>query len=192
MAGASLVPLHQKVQNHVVVRDGDALHVRPIYGDLQDLVHRAVDDRVQPPHIFVVGGLDDGHVELLVRQGPVSARLCDALHPLRFLADLRQFFVCGTLTGQRHGGGLKDQPHFKQVPGPDPGPQVGQRRQIHRAGGQILRDKRALAPADLQHALGHQKGDSLPERGAADVQRLTEFVFIRELAPRRELPFVHD
>ena len=153
---------------------------------------RAVDDRVQPPHIFVVGGLDDGHVELLVRQGPVSARLCDALHPLRFLADLRQFFVCGTLTGQRHGGGLKDQPHFKQVPGPDPGPQVGQRRQIHRAGGQILRDKRALAPADLQHALGHQKGDGLPERGAADVQRLTEFVFIRELAPRRELPFVHD
>lgn len=73
VAGASLVPLHQKVQNHVVVRDGDALHVRPIYGDLQDLVHRAVDDRVQPPHIFVVGGLDDGHVELLVRQGPVSA-----------------------------------------------------------------------------------------------------------------------
>ena len=47
VAGARLVPLHEKIQDHLVVRDGNALHMLPVGGDLEDLVHRAVDDGIQ-------------------------------------------------------------------------------------------------------------------------------------------------
>ena len=68
VAGAHLVPLQQKFQDQPVVTQGDVLHVLAVLGDLHNFIDGAVDDGVQPPHILVVGRLDDGPVELLVRK----------------------------------------------------------------------------------------------------------------------------
>ena len=88
-AGPFLVPLQQKGQDGPVVPQGDVLHPLAAGGDLQDFIHGAVDDGIEPPHILVVGRLDNGPVELLVRQGPVASLGGDALHPLRLPAEIR-------------------------------------------------------------------------------------------------------
>ena len=88
ITGASFIPLEQKVQDHPVVRHRDILHMLAVLRNLQDLIHSAVNNRIQTPHIFIVGGLDDGQVELLVRQGPVARFSSEPRLALRLLLDL--------------------------------------------------------------------------------------------------------
>ncbi len=192
VAGAGLVPLEQEVQNHEIVAEGDVLHVLAVLGNLHDFVYGSVDDGIEAAHILVVRGPDDGPVKFLVRQGPVSPLSGGLLHPAGLVQNLLQLLVAGPLAGQGHGGGLKNQPHFKKVLGPDPGADARQGGEVHPRVGQVLRHKGALSPADVQHPLGHQEGDGLPQGGAADGQGLAELVFIGQLAAGGIALFLHN
>ena len=44
MAGAGLIPLEEKFQDQLVVRQGDILHMLPILGDLHNFIDSTVHD----------------------------------------------------------------------------------------------------------------------------------------------------
>ena len=75
-----------------------------------------VDHGEQAHHEAVVGGADDGGVELPVGGGAVLV-LADALvHGLAAGEDLFHFLRGGPLAGQTGGGRLEDGPQLEEVP----------------------------------------------------------------------------
>ena len=186
------IPVHEEIQNEPVVRQRHVLHVLAVLRDLHDLIYRAVNNGIQPPHVYVVGRLDQRQMELLVCQRPVAALPGDPLYPRRLFLDHVQFLVAGALTRHRHSGRLKNQAHFKQILRPDLGVHILKQRQVHCLLGQVRRHKGSLAPLDLQNPLCHQKGDRLPQGRPADAQQGGQLVLIGQLAARLILLLIHD
>lgn len=92
-------------KNSAVVTQGRVLHMLAVLGYLHDLIDGAVDDGIEPPHILVVGRLDDGpsgNSWSAGGQSPPSAATRSTRSCL--FADHLQLLVAGPLAGKRHGG----------------------------------------------------------------------------------------
>ena len=144
--------------------------------------HRLVDHGQQPHHKGVVGGPDDGGVELPVGLRPVLALADAAVHILPPGQDLGHLLRGGPAAGQPGGGGLKDLPELEEVPQlPLDLVQVGKAVVVDLGGGGG--DEGPLAPAGLQQVLGDQDVDGLPQGGAADPQLLGQLHLPRQFLP---------
>ena len=116
-----------------------------------------------------MGGPDDGGVEGPVCGGAVSARPDAFLHRLALLQDLRPLGLRGPAAGQGGGLGLKHGPQLEEIPQLALHPlQAGEAEVVNLL--HPFGHKGALAPAHLQHPLGGQGADGLPQGGPAHPQ----------------------
>ena len=112
-------------------------------------------------------------------------------HHLPLGQDVGALFVGGTFAGQGGGLGLKDSPQLKQIP-------QTALHAIQTVKAEVFNflylggDKGALAPAHLQHPLGAQRADGLPQGGPAHPQLLGQLHLVGQLVPGLEALLRHD
>ena len=105
--------------------------------------------------------------------------------------NVRHLLLRGPEAGQLCRLGLEDAPQLEEIPELTLHPLQTTEAEVldlpH-----LLRHEGALPPADLQHPLGHQGPDGLPQRGPAHPQLLGELQLIGQLFPRPGPSLRHD
>ena len=121
----SASPLRKKSMSRAWSRQGVLRQLVLVLAGGDGGGHRLVDHGQQPHHKGVVGGPDDGGVELPVGLRPVLALADAAVHIFPPGQDLGHLLRGGPAAGQPGSGGLKDLPELEEVPQLPPGPGPG-------------------------------------------------------------------